>query len=329
MKRIMILGLCLVIIGIGSSGCGKSSDKKEKATKTPVEKAVAKPTAKPTEKPTAKPTEKPTAKPTEKPAEKPIEKVDATVVSIIDGDTITVKIGEKVEPIRFIGVLAPKEGECFAKEAMEHAKKFLTGKSVKLGKDENLQDRDEHGNLLRYVWFADGKTLFNEVVIEFGYAVEYTDKTSYTNQAEFQQAQKRAQEQQEGLWHPDTCGGKLQPADAQGRALKPPSTPVPAEAKFSCEAKKTCTKMASCEEAYFHLSACKNATLDQDKNGVPCESLCKEDTKTFSCETKKTCTKMASCVEAYYHLLVCKNTNLDQNKDGVPCEAICQGVKQP
>lgn len=304
-RKLMILVICVFMI-TGSAvimGCGggdKPSEKKEQATKKPAETA-AKPTAKPTPKPTAKPTEK------------PIEKVDAKVTEVIDGDSIKVTIGTKTETIQLIGAVAPKDGECFFKEATAHAKKFLLNKSVKVGKDENLPDRDGQGNLLRYVWFQKGEMLFNEVAIEFGYALMTDKKHAY--QADFEKAQKRAKEKQQGLWATDTCGGKLQPADAQGRALKPPVE--------GCEEKKTCTKMAGCEEAYFHLSACGNVTLDRDGNGVPCEAICKEETAKFSCEPKKTCTKMESCVEAYYHLVVCKNTALDQNNDGIPCAALC------
>lgn len=308
-KRICIFLVCLLLV-VGIGGCGKSEDKKSET--------AAKATAKPTEKPTAKPTEKPTPKPTEK----PIEKVEATVVDIIDGDTLKVKIGEKTETIRLIGVDAPEGNECFAKEATEHAKKFLLNQPVEVGKDEGL-DRDKQGNLLRYIFFQKGEMLFNEIAIEFGYAVEYSDKTPYTYEAAFKKAQERAKEKPQGLWRPDTCDGKV--PSAQSRTLTAPSTPKPAESKYSCEPKKTCTQMASCEEAFFHLSRCGSATLDRDKNGVPCESLCKDEISKFSCETKKTCTKMASCTEAYYHLLACGNGQLDQDKNGIPCESICSG----
>ncbi|EDN68590.1 conserved hypothetical protein, secreted [Beggiatoa sp. PS] len=52
--------------------------------------------------------------------------------------------------------------------------------------------------------------------------------------------------------------------------------PEPTEAKptFSCEPKKTCGKMASCEEAKYHLEQCGNKRLDRDHDGIPCESLC-------------------------------------------------------
>jgi hypothetical protein len=33
--------------------------------------------------------------------------------------------------------------------------------------------------------------------------------------------------------------------------------------------------MASCEEARFYLTQCGLTRLDNDKDGVPCESLCR------------------------------------------------------
>lgn len=43
---------------------------------------------------------------------------------------------------------------------------------------------------------------------------------------------------------------------------------------FSCEPKKTCGEMASCEEAKFHLNTCGNTGLDRDGDGTPCASVC-------------------------------------------------------
>nr|WP_298412403.1 endonuclease [uncultured Halomonas sp.] len=44
---------------------------------------------------------------------------------------------------------------------------------------------------------------------------------------------------------------------------------------FSCASRKTCGAMASCAEATFHLQQCHNTRLDGDRDGVPCESLCR------------------------------------------------------
>ena len=45
------------------------------------------------------------------------------------------------------------------------------------------------------------------------------------------------------------------------------------EPRFSCGARKTCPQL-SCDEAYFQLNNCGNKRLDNDGDGVPCESVC-------------------------------------------------------
>jgi len=64
------------------------------------------------------------------------------------------------------------------------------------------------------------------------------------------------------------------------RALSEPEVKVlndlfPAPS-FSCEPKKKCGEMDSCEEAHYHLQQCRRKNLDRDKDGIPCESICKE-----------------------------------------------------
>lgn len=54
----------------------------------------------------------------------------------------------------------------------------------------------------------------------------------------------------------------------------PVPTSVPTSSPYSCASKKTCTEMASCEEAYYHLNTCGNGSLDRNNDGVPCESIC-------------------------------------------------------
>ncbi len=51
--------------------------------------------------------------------------------------------------------------------------------------------------------------------------------------------------------------------------------PSPSDSTFTCSPRKKCSEMASCEEAYFHLRECDDQRLDRNKDGVPCESLCK------------------------------------------------------
>lgn len=47
------------------------------------------------------------------------------------------------------------------------------------------------------------------------------------------------------------------------------------ESRTSCGSKRTCGQMSSCSEAYFYLNQCGLSRLDRDKDGVPCEKLCR------------------------------------------------------
>ncbi|KGQ34637.1 cold-shock protein [Gallibacterium genomosp. 2] len=47
--------------------------------------------------------------------------------------------------------------------------------------------------------------------------------------------------------------------------------------KYSCDdGKRYCKEMQSCEEAKYHLEQCGLSRLDRDKDGVPCESICRQ-----------------------------------------------------
>ncbi len=55
-----------------------------------------------------------------------------------------------------------------------------------------------------------------------------------------------------------------------------PIAPIskPAGGEYQCSCSKTCTNMASCNEAYFQLNQCGCSARDGDDDGVPCESIC-------------------------------------------------------
>ncbi len=45
--------------------------------------------------------------------------------------------------------------------------------------------------------------------------------------------------------------------------------------EFKCAGKRTCEQMDSCGEAKFYLQKCGVKSLDGDRDGVPCNSLCR------------------------------------------------------
>lgn len=56
--------------------------------------------------------------------------------------------------------------------------------------------------------------------------------------------------------------------------LKSDPVPVSNTTTNLCAVEKACTKMSSCEEAYYHLNTCGFKKRDGDGDGVPCEDIC-------------------------------------------------------
>lgn len=135
------------------------------------------------------------------------------VVEVADGDTILVSRDCEPVTVRMIGINTPetvdprRPVECFGKEASNRAKKMLTGKEVTIETDPSQDAYDKYGRLLGYVIMEDG-TNFNLNMIEEGFAYEYTYKVPYKYQQQFKDAQKKAQEEQRGLWSSDSCNGE-------------------------------------------------------------------------------------------------------------------------
>ncbi len=123
-----------------------------------------------------------------------------------------------------------------------------------------------------YVFLEDGAN-FNKKLILEGYAYEYTYSTPYQYQQEFKAAQKEAEEKKAGLWGDAACTEEKETNQTTPAA---PTTTAPAadDTGFSC-ARKTCSQISTCAEAKYQLNTCGNSRLDGDKDGVPCESLCK------------------------------------------------------
>ena len=60
--------------------------------------------------------------------------------------------------------------------------------------------------------------------------------------------------------------------DSSAPAPALPSPYEPAPAKFQCDGRTQCSQMTSCEEASFFIENCPGTQMDEDGDGVPCES---------------------------------------------------------
>ena len=128
--------------------------------------------------------------------------LDALVVRVVDGDTIHVRIGERVEKVRYIGVNTPelhhpsKGEEPGGRQAHAANRRLVEGKRVRLELD--VQSRDRYGRLLAYVWAGD--TMVNAELVRLGYAQVMTVPPNVRHQALFVKLQRAAREAGRGLW---------------------------------------------------------------------------------------------------------------------------------
>lgn len=122
--------------------------------------------------------------------------------NIADGDTLFVKINNRDETIRLLGIDTPEiEGkyvnaEFFGIEASEYTGKLAIRKKIRLEYDR--EKRDKYGRLLAYVYLPDGRML-NKLLIKNGYARVYRF-FKYKNKKEFLKLEKAAKTKCLGLW---------------------------------------------------------------------------------------------------------------------------------
>jgi micrococcal nuclease len=120
----------------------------------------------------------------------------------VDGDTIHVRVGARVEKVRYIGVNTPevhhptKGEEPGGREAACVNRDLVAGRQARLELDAQTHDR--YGRLLAYVW-VDG-AMINAELVRLGYAQVMTIPPNVRHQALFLRLQREARAAERGLW---------------------------------------------------------------------------------------------------------------------------------
>ncbi|MBI3638041.1 MAG: thermonuclease family protein [Candidatus Rokubacteria bacterium] len=128
--------------------------------------------------------------------------LEGVVVRVVDGDTIHVRVGDRIEKVRYIGVNAPelhhptKGEEPGGREAAAVNRGLIEDKHVRLELDVSARDR--YGRLLAYVWVGD--MMVNAELVRRGYAQVMTVPPNVRHQALFVKLQREAREAGRGLW---------------------------------------------------------------------------------------------------------------------------------
>jgi micrococcal nuclease len=139
------------------------------------------------------------------------DRVPATVTSVVDGDTISVQPqGGSILTVRLIGIDTPetkhpsKPVQCYGAEASAKTAELLPpGTWVLLGRD--VQELDQYGRLLAYVWRPDGMLMVNEQLVAEGYALTLTIPPNVPYTEQFTNAAQVARENGLGLWSARAC----------------------------------------------------------------------------------------------------------------------------
>lgn len=134
--------------------------------------------------------------------------LEGPVVGVVDGDTIQVRLGERVEKVRYIGVDTPelrhptRGEEPGGREAAAVNRALVDGRRVRLELD--VQERDRYGRLLAYVWVDE--RMVNAELVRRGLAQVMTVPPNVRYQHQFVALQREAREAGRGLWRRADAG---------------------------------------------------------------------------------------------------------------------------
>ncbi|HUS60284.1 MAG TPA: thermonuclease family protein [Nevskiaceae bacterium] len=209
-----------------------------------------------------------------------INKERIKVTKVIDGDTIQLENGKT---LRYIGIDTPetvhpsKPIQCYGKEASDKNKQLVESKEIEIEKD--VSEVDKYGRLLRYVW-VEG-VFVNEYLVREGFAQSSTYPPDVKYQELFREAERKAREENKGLWG-NICENWQQPTATQQQA---PTTSSQQDSGQTDTTGYICSSNAyNCSDFATHIEAqavfekCGGINndihrLDADKDGLACESL--------------------------------------------------------
>ena len=201
------------------------------------------------------------------------EFIDCRVIGIADGDTFTCLTGNKDQVrVRLAEIDAPEAKQPYGNRARQALSELIFGKNVTL----IVQDRDRYGRTVARVKIA--AVDVNAEMVRTGAAWAYRD---YLKDGSLLNLEAVAKEFKRGIWslskteqqapwewRKEKRNGAQQAASLPVQAAKP-------QVGFSCSVTKSCAQMSGCEEARFQLQTCRNPRIDGDRDGIPCEAICR------------------------------------------------------
>ncbi|MBK8752975.1 MAG: thermonuclease family protein [Candidatus Competibacteraceae bacterium] len=203
------------------------------------------------------------------------------VVGVSDGDTLTLLVPDgssfKQVKVRLGEIDTPESRQPYGERAKQALSDLAFGKQARVV----VETTDKYGRTVGRVYV--GSVDVNAELVKQGAAWAYRqylkDQSLLTLEAEAKTAKR-------GLWALPEAermppwewrhGGKAKAAPVSSSPAAGASVATPtASGGFTCSGKRYCKEMSSCEEAKFYLTSCGLGSLDGDKDGMPCETLCR------------------------------------------------------
>ncbi len=205
------------------------------------------------------------------------------VVGVSDGDTLTLLTALTAEKqqvkVRLGEIDTPERKQPYGTRAQQALSDLTYNKQARVV----VQDTDRFGRTVGRVYV--GSLDINAEMVKQGAAWVYRQ---YLKDQSLLALEQQAKSAKRGLWGlPETercppwdwrrgrCATASAPAARAPASPAAAPTPAAATSGFTCAGKRRCGEMTSCEEAKFYLTVCGVRSLDGDKDGVPCETLCR------------------------------------------------------
>ena len=185
------------------------------------------------------------------------------VVGITDGDTVTVLTYDKQTKIRLAEIDTPEKNQPYGKKAKKALSDFIFGRTVRI----EVQTIDRYGRTVGKI-YLDNLNI-NKEMVKAGHAWVYR---RYAKDETLFKLEKHAKQNMLGLW---ALPEEQRIAPWEWRRGKRSMMKKETSTSFQCRGKTTCKQMQSCSEARFYLMQWGLTRLDRDKDGIPCESLCR------------------------------------------------------
>ena len=198
------------------------------------------------------------------------------VVGVSDGDTLTLLVPDgasfKQVKVRLGEIDTPESKQPYGERAKQTLSDLAYNKPARVV----VQDTDKYGRTVGRVYV--GGVDVNAEMIRQGAAWAYRQ---YLKDQSLLRLEGEAKAAKRGLWALPEAQ-RMPPWEwRHGGSAKAPTAPISsapaatASGGFSCGGKRRCGEMTSCEEAKFYLTQCGVGSLDGNKDGVPCETLCR------------------------------------------------------